>query len=217
MRNYISIFVVRWIQHVYSGGVEIYSGPATAAGADRDDLYTQTQAQDTFMMISLGGDSFSDDFPNDPRQVFVCFDKETVMRMLQNVDHSGTSVAVYLWDAITVEPSQQIIRNTLRSPRGSGWTDSAGVRRKPAPSEAKAGAGEGQVAPTTIEGIFIIVRSGLYFAGFEGGTGDPVFVRFLFGATSAHLYLTEQQASTDAARIRKLFNRPDIPVDVVEI
>jgi hypothetical protein len=137
LRNYISVWIIRWIQHVYSGGVEIYFGPATAAGKDRDDLYVQVQAQDVFMMNSLGGDGFGDEFPNEPQQAYVCFDKETVMRMLQNVDRSGTSVAVYLWDALSVEPSQQIIRNVLKTPRYDGWTDSAGVKRAPTPSDSK--------------------------------------------------------------------------------
>jgi len=73
------------------------------------------------------------------------------------------------------------------------------------------------VTPSQITGLFIVVRNGLYFAGFEAGTGDPVFVRFLFGLTSAHLYVTSAQATTDAGRIRKFYKRPDIPVEVVEI
>jgi hypothetical protein len=137
VRNYISLFVVRWIQHIFSGSVEIYSGPATAAGGDPDDLNAQINSQDIFMMNSLGGDGYSNEFPNQAQKVYVCFDKETVLRMMQNVDRSGTSVPVYLWDAIPVAPDQQIIRNVTKTPRYDGWTDSAGVARKPPPSDLK--------------------------------------------------------------------------------
>lgn len=135
MRNYMSLFAIRWRQHVYLGGFEIYAGDATAVGGDEDNLLEQVKMQDEFMMNAFGGDSTSDEFPNPAVQVFVCFDKETVLRMMQNVDRSGTSVAVYLWDAITVEASQQIIRCTTESPRYTGWKDSAGVKRDAPPSD----------------------------------------------------------------------------------
>jgi hypothetical protein len=83
------------------------------------------------------------------------------------------------------------------------WPTSDGKRAKPKPS--------------TITGLWIITRLSLYFAGFEAGTGDPIFVRFLFGLTSAHLYLTQVQADQDAGRVRKFYKRPDIPVNVVQI
>jgi hypothetical protein len=78
----------------------------------------------------------------------------------------------------------------------------------------------GKAKESKITGVWIIARLGLYFAGFEAGTGDPIFVRFVLGgATSAaaHLYLTQAQADLDAARIRKIYKRPDIPVDVIQI
>jgi hypothetical protein len=74
-----------------------------------------------------------------------------------------------------------------------------------------------KVKPSTITGLWIIIRNSLYFAGFEAGTGDPIFVRFLFGRVSAHLYLTRAQAFAASVPIIKFYKRPDIAVDVVQI
>ena len=108
----------------------------------------------------------------------------------------------------------------FQSPR-DGWKDVGGVERKPPPSEdaaAKAKYGKGGL--TVSGGIWIIQRLGVYFAGFEAGTGDPIFVKYVLGggrAPNAFLYLSPTQAERDAVRIRKIYKRPDIPVDVVEI
>ena len=79
-----------------------------------------------------------------------------------------------------------------------GWKDAAGVKRKPPPSESggtTAGGGKGGL--TVSGGIWIIARLFLYFAGFEAGTGDPIFVKYVLGAgkaPNAFLYLSLTQA-----------------------
>jgi hypothetical protein len=123
----------------------------------------------------------------------------------------------FFWfDAITGVAGDNLPALTNKSgdsPRSTGFTDYLGNRRV-IKSELRAGTAS---KATTITGIWIIVRMGLYFAGFEAGTGDPVFVRFLFGTVSAHIYLTQAQAELDAKRIARLEKRPDIPVNVVQI
>jgi hypothetical protein len=195
VRNYISLYVVRWIQHIFSGGVEIFSGPATAAGGDPDDLNAQINFQDIFMMNSLGGDAYSNEFPNEPQQVFICFDKETVLRMMQNVDRSGTSVPVYLWDAITVAPEQQIIRNVTKTPRYHGWTDSAGVVRKPPPSDLKLKRGDFSGVP----GLFTFLQNLPAYAQIlkrEGRLRDAGIVLELYNQV-----IDGRQSLTDALAI----------------
>jgi len=105
----------------------------------------------------------------------------------------------------------------FESPR-DGWKDVSGVKREPPPSENVAKYGKGGLKVSG--GIWIIARLFLYFAGFEAGTGDPIFVKYVLGAgraPNAILYLSPTLAEKDAVRIRKIYKRPDIPVDVVEI
>jgi hypothetical protein len=129
---------------------------------------------------------------------YVPLDKSIIVKLLQL---TGLNINVFP----TQFDQSGFLPNETFWNKPKTWPTSDGAR------------GSDEEEPSTITGIWIIVRNGLYFAGFEAGSGDPIFVKFLFGTVSAHLYITQKQADEDSARIRRFYQRPDIPVEVVEI
>lgn len=210
MRNYVQF----WCQgfDVYESGN--YNGVGSAVGGTLDEMFADRDNVQAQIMGNPGNWTFLNQYP--PTRGYMLNDKSGIIRFLRGIQLGiSTLVRGPAPDYALIPPEQQVgFRFAIESPRGVGWKDFNGTFRPPTPGEK---AVKGKVKPTTITGIWIIVRQGLYFAGFEAGTGDPVFVRFLFGTVSAHLYLTQAQADTDAKRIIKLYKRPDIPVDVIEI
>jgi hypothetical protein len=114
------------------------------------------------------------------------------------------------------DPNSQCIQNNPESPRPGGYVDCDGHFRAPPPSEQGT---HGRTGGTKITGIWIIIRQDLYFAGFLRGT--PIFVKYLLPTPptfqGATLFSDEATADSTAAKIRKIYKRPDIPVDVVQI
>jgi hypothetical protein len=154
---------------------------------------------------------------NPPTEVFWLLNKNTLTQLF-----AGTATLLSPFSSINFTQDRTVAKSFGIESAVWAGTDTQDPKQVSAAKAAEKIITENRkasskVKPTTIKNIWIIVRSGMYFAGFEVGTGDPVFVRFLLGTTSAHLYLTQTQADTDAARIRKFYKRPDIPVDVVQI
>jgi hypothetical protein len=211
MRNYVEFWCIGF--DVFQNGGYVGSNSAVGGSlleltAEKSSIQNQISSNPGFTW------TFADQYP--PTQGFMLNDKAGIIRMLRGMNLGiSTLVRGPAPDYFLVPPDQQSsFRFTIESPRSTGWTDFDGTLRRAPPSEAGKGV---KVKPSKITGIWVILRQGLFFAGFEAGSGDPVFVRFLFGTISAHLYLTQAQANTDAVRLRKIYKRPDIPVDVVQI
>ena len=134
MRNYVSFFVLEWTQ--------IQSGPPPtpsaqwAVGADEDDLWIVVKnLNQGFLDGTDPNGTF--EYPNDPQQAYLLLDKNTLLNLFQGPDKTNSPAAFMLWDSI-IAPSQgriQFFRTIPDSPRDTGWTDDAGVKRNPPPSE----------------------------------------------------------------------------------
>jgi hypothetical protein len=126
--------------------------PMYAIGWDVKDLESEIGlANDSFKNSLPANWSISPKYPNPSMKLYFVMDKDALM-----VTFKGFA-AIYVADAVANAPKTAfpMLVNPAKTPRRTGWTDPAGKKRKPTPSDKG-------IKPTLSEaGIF-----------------DPLFVEF---------------------------------------
>lgn len=134
MRNYLTMY---WqLIHFNAGGFD-----EAMVGRTAEELANN-------VVTLKGGDTDTTDSLVIP--AYHCFDKDSLYNLLFDAPNFYwfTSVA-------NTDPNNQPIRTVLSSPRATGWTDAAGVKRAPPPSEKKVSNGKADFsgAPGLLEAL----------------------------------------------------------------
>jgi hypothetical protein len=153
LRNYLLTRAQYWIVHGFDEfGVEQTGGPAYAIGSDVKDLESEIQIQNDLFKNSLPANwTMTAEYPNPAYKLYFVIDKDA-----QLVTYKAFA-ATFVSDAVANAPKTYfpMLVNPAKTPRRTGWTDPAGIKRKPTPSDKG-------IKPTLSEaGIF-----------------DPLFVEF---------------------------------------
>jgi len=134
LRNYILVRGIQWEinyfddTHVLQGTVPDY-----AIGRNDVDLKTQIDIQNNLFLSSLPANWTIEPFyPLDPMSMYFLLDKDSFLVTLQAFAPQFVSDAV-----ANQPPAYPMLVNPKVTPRKTGWTDPAGVRRAPPPSEAR--------------------------------------------------------------------------------
>jgi hypothetical protein len=134
LRNYIFTRGIQWFDeyfddtHVSQGTVPLY-----AIGRNNVDLKIQVDLQNNLFLSSLPANwTIAPSYPFDPMSMYFLLDKDSFMVTLQAFAPQFVSDAV-----ANQPPAYPMLVNPKTTPRKTGWTDPAGVKRSPPPSEAR--------------------------------------------------------------------------------
>jgi len=134
LRNTIQSFWRKWIQTTDDGVNPPFDQFVYEVGASLEELANRIAIQEQLIRDSLPpGWTATFSYPLDPITTYLCLDKNTVMAMFKALP------TYYYANGVEYDPtipiSQQAIRFVYESPRKTGWTDTAGVKRDPAPTD----------------------------------------------------------------------------------
>jgi hypothetical protein len=136
MRNYIFTRAI-WYQMEYFDEFHVSQGtfPVGLIGRNDVDLRSRIDRYNANFLSTLPPNwTIEPTYPNEAFTIYFLLDKESVLN-----DPFGFITVLsqyYVQDAIINQPPvSPILVNPPTTPRKTGWTDPAGVKRKPPPSE----------------------------------------------------------------------------------
>jgi hypothetical protein len=127
VRNYIWTVGIR-----YNYDANGNTGEVFAFGSNNVDLKTEIDQNNLALTNAFDPLPVTFTYPNDAVTVYWVLDKTNFMRFLR----FQTGIDAIRVDALVNSPPLwPSLRAPAKTPRKTGWTDAAGVKRKPPPSE----------------------------------------------------------------------------------
>ena len=217
MRNFILAYGMTWYYSIDQAPNPIFYGSSTVLGGSKNEVSSSVAAVNATVAAGNPLATVTPSYPFKIQKLYVMLDRANVLSLLRTAAFGGGlyDAALGYWQNNDPNPPTfiptgkennifggylEMIPDPKVSPRYSGWKDSAGVTRKPPPSDAKGAAGDFSGASGLVEAFLALEAYALVLQQ-SGRRRDAGIVRFaidqvnknIWSITEAFAYLRKQR------------------------